>query len=168
MSNLRSRIIRKAPNQRLAELYEGLPEEHGLNQDLVIPFMEAKGAYHIIAKILGMIYIGKGLFIQEETNRKYILNKYGFKPNTDYNYQAKYAEILFELRNVRQEKYGLKKNLDNLKDQREKELANFRKKKYHQSTTLKDFNEKIKTQKEIINLQKQKIVELRRQLKGEL
>ena len=42
MRKLRSRIIRKAPNQRLADLYEGLPETHGLNQDLVIPFMEAK------------------------------------------------------------------------------------------------------------------------------
>ena len=42
MRKLRSRIIRKAPNQRLADLYEGLPETHGLNQDLVIPFMEAR------------------------------------------------------------------------------------------------------------------------------
>ena len=56
----------------------------------------------------------------------------------------------------------------NLKDQREKELANFREKKHHQSITLKDFSEKIKNQKEIINLQKQKIVELRGQLKGGL
>jgi len=168
MKKLRSRIIRKAPNQRLADLYEGLPEDHGLNQDLVIPFMEAKGAYHIIAEILGMRYIGKGLFIQEETKRKFILNKYGFKPNTDYNYQAKYAEIIFALRTLRQEKDAIKKNLDNLKEQREKELANFREKKHYQAITLKAYNEKLKAQKDIINLQKQKIVELRRQLNGGL
>lgn len=168
MKKLRSRIIRKAPNQRLADLCEGLPEDHGLNQDLVIPFMEAKGAYHIIAEILGMRYIGKGLFIHEETKRKFILNKYGFKPNTDYNYQAKYAEIILELKNVRQERDVLRKGLNNLKEHREKELANFREKKHHQAITLKDFNEKIRKQKDIINLQKQKIVELRRQLNGGL
>ena len=166
------RTIRKAPNQRLAELCEGLPEDHGLNQDLVIPFMEAKGAYHIIAETLGMRYIGKGLFMHEETNRKYILNKYGFKPNTDYNYQVKYAEIILELknarqelRNVSQENERLNKNLNNLKDQREKELANSRHKIHHQAITLKDFHKKIIEQREIIKLQKQKIVELKRKLR---
>jgi hypothetical protein len=168
MRKLRSRIIRKAPNQRLADLNEGLPEDHGLNQDLVIPFMEAKGAYHIIAKILELKYIGKGLFIHEETKRKYILTKYGFKLNTDYNYQVKYAEIIHTLRTLRQEKDAIKKNLDNLKEQREKELANFREKKHYQAITLKAYNEKLKAQKDIINLQKQKIVELRRQLNGGL
>ena len=178
------RIIRKAPNQRLAELCEGLPEDHGLNQDLVIPFMEAKGAYHIIAEILGMRYIGKGLFMHEETNRKYILDKYGFRPNTNYNYQVKYAEIKIELkkvrqelrnvmqenegeelRNVRQENERLKKNLHNLKDQREKELANSRYKIHHQAITLKDFHKKIIEQREIIKLQKQENVELIRKLR---
>ena len=164
MRKLRSRIIRKAPNQRLADLYEGLPETHGLNQDLVIPFMEAKGAcYH--SKILGMKYIGKGLFIHEETEKIYskqvwIQTEHGLQLHT------KYAEIILELRNVRQERDVLRKGLNNLKEHREKGLANFREKKHHQAITLKDFNEKIRKQKDIINLQKQKIVELRRQLNG--
>jgi hypothetical protein len=168
MKKLRNRIIRKAPNQRLAELNEGLPEDHGLNEDLVIPFMEAKGAYHIIAKILELKYIGKGLFIHEETKRKYILTKYGFKLNTDYNYQVKYAEIIHTLRTLRQENNELQDKFKNIKENKMKAEANAKQKQHYQAITLKAYNEKLKAQKDIINLQKQKIVELRRQLNGGL
>lgn len=164
-SSIRRMVKNCPPNLRLADLNERLPGEHGLNQQLSIPFMEAKGAYHILAKILGMIHIDKGLFIEEETGRKYILTKYGFKTSVSYNYQVKYAEMINELRAERREKGDLKKILYKIKEQRQKELANSRDKKHNQATTLKDFQKKIIEQKGIIHLQKQKIVELRRELK---
>jgi hypothetical protein len=46
--------------------------------------------------------------------------------------------------------------------------ANAKQKQHYQAITLKAYNEKLKAQKDIINLQKQKIVELRRQLNGGL
>ncbi len=165
---MRERIIRKAPNQRLAGLHAELPEDHGINQDLVIPFMEAKGAYHIIAKILNLKYIGLGLFINEETNRKYILTKYGFKLNTDYNYQVKYAEIIHTIKKLRQENRVLNERNENIIENKLKAEDNAKQKKHYQAITLKAYNEKLKAQKEIINFQKQKIVELRRQLNGGL
>ncbi len=84
-----------------------------LNADLDIPFMEAKGAYHIISKICNLEHIGNGIFKASHGNVKYVLTKYGFRHNTDYNYQVRYAETIAELRKLRSDYSVLESNCNN-------------------------------------------------------
>jgi len=145
--------------------FEELEESHGLNQDLHIPFMEAKGAYHIIAKICNLEHLGGGIFKSLENHHtKYILTRYGFKHCTDYNYQVKYAESIRELRKLRSDyavlesNYNRKlkgstKNLENQVDSKNKKIRG-------QAEHIKAQDVKIERQATQIKNQAKKIKEL--------
>jgi predicted nucleic acid-binding Zn-ribbon protein len=63
-----------------------------LNAHLEIPFMEAKGTYHVIAEILGFEHLGKGIFQDQEGN-KFYLDKYGFHDFEVYNFKERCKEL---------------------------------------------------------------------------
>lgn len=135
-----------------------------LNKDLEIPLIKSGGAYHIIAKICNLDHLGNGIFINKDSNIKYILTKYGFRHNTDYNYQVRYAETIRELRQLRSDYGAIESNCDrkikgitnDLKNQID--LKN--KKIKNQAEAVNSHREKIDRQAEQIKNQRDKIKEL--------
>lgn len=57
-----------------------------LENSLEIPFMEAKGAYHILVKVLELEHIKENIF-ENKFGRKFALTKYGFEDCVQYNYK---------------------------------------------------------------------------------
>ena len=149
--------------ERESGFFREIDNDHPLNQDLIIPFMEAKGAYHIIADICNLKYIENGIF-KEPGGIKYILTKYGFKNNVNYNYQIKYAAAVKELKQLRSDYSVLELNcnrkikgtLRGLEDQ----IISKNKKIKNQADAVNSHREKIDKQAEQIKKQRDKIKEL--------
>lgn len=133
-----------------------LPEEHPLNQNLEIPFMEAGGAYHIIADICGLSYIGNGIFTNQ-TGRKFILTKFGFEHCQQYNYHIKYAETIIELRKLRSDHEVLERDCER------KIKASIR----NLEEQVRAKNEKIKNQAEAVRQHREKIDSQSEQIKNQ-
>lgn len=138
--------------------FQELEESHSLNKDLNIPFLEAKGAYHIIAKICNLEYIEEGIFKSKETGIKYILTKYGFRNSVDYNYQVKYAESIRELRQLRSDHTVLESNYNRKLKGSTKSLEN----------QLDSKNKKIRGQAEHIKAQEKKLEKQATQIKNQV
>lgn len=67
-------------------------KERHFNNALEIPFMEAKGAYHILAQVLGLEHIKEGIFEDKFVN-KFVLTKYGFQDCVQYNYKYECLQL---------------------------------------------------------------------------
>lgn len=80
-----------------------------LKNSLKIPFMEAKGVYHVLAEVLGLENIKENIF-EDKFGNKFALTKYGFEDCVQFNYKHKCNEL---------ERI--------LKDHTEARLANFQK-----------------------------------------
>jgi len=147
--------------------FKEIDRDHPLNQDLVIPFMEAKGAYHIIADICNLEYIGEGVFINL-IGMKYVLTKYGFIHRISYNYQIKYAAAVGELRQLKSDHRVLESNCDKkikgtLKSLEDQIIAKNKKIK-NQAEAVNNHREKIDRQAEQIKNQRDKLKYLYAQL----
>lgn len=57
-----------------------------LQNSLKIPFMEAKGAYHVLAKVLKLEHIKENIF-KDKFGNKFALTKYGFEDCEQFNYK---------------------------------------------------------------------------------
>lgn len=144
--------------------YTELCESHPLNKDLDVPFMEAKGAYHIIAEICNLEYIGEGIFKHRDTNTKYVLTKYGFQHAIQYNYHVKYAEAIRELRSLKSDYKVLEENSQR-KSKGEisalrQQVESYKKKIKNQADAVNQHREKINLQSEQIKNQANKLKEL--------
>ena len=144
--------------------FEELEERHPLNANLEIPFMEAKGAYHIIADICDLEYVGEGIFINTNTGMKYILTKFGFENSIQYSYQVKYAQTIMELRKLKSDYAVLDKNSKRFREGQIKalneQIESYRKKIKNQATAVNQHREKIDIQSEEIKNKDKKIREL--------
>jgi hypothetical protein len=147
----------------------------GLNKELMIPFVEAKGAYHIIAKICNLEHIKDGIF-KAPSGFKYILTKFGFEQNINYNYQLKYAETLRELKKLQADHEALKqRNKDmfvsgNLGDLR-RQIDNLKSKEEGRKHHIARVEEQNKELKEKVSELRQTVVgknRIIRKLNGEI
>lgn len=96
---------------RLHQEENGLSEIHPLNQMLEIPFMEAEGAYQVIAMICELEYVGNGIFVGRK-GRHYILTKFGFEDVVQYNWEVKYAELVREFKKLKSDHEALEENCE--------------------------------------------------------
>lgn len=142
--------------------------KQGLNKELMIPFMEAKGAYHIIAKICNLEHIKDGIF-KAPTGFKYILTKFGFEPNTNYNYKLKYDETLRELKKISANYESLQEKFDGTRDAQMKDLRrqidDLREKREGQIRHIQRVEGQNKELKEKVSELRQMVVEKNRTIK---
>ena len=143
--------------------FREIDRDHPLNQDLVIPFMEAGGAYHIIADICNLECIGEGLFVNTN-GMKYVLTKYGFIHRISYNYQVKYTAAVRELRQLKSDFSILESNCDKkikgtLKNLEDQVISNNKKIK-NQAEDLNSHREKVARQAKHLTNQRDRIKSL--------